>query len=198
MNQSAQALAAYPADVRPAPSPTRVAENANVKLQVEGLHKSYGDNEVLKGVSLKAKQRRRNQPDRRQRLRQKYDAALHQLSRTAGRRGDHPRRRQHRNAARPRRHPRAASGAAAKPAHATGDGVSTLQPVEPHDRAGEHHHGPAPGAGGATRKTPKTAHGATWTRLGCRPGWRISTRRFCPVASNSAWRLPGRWRWSRR
>ena len=25
------------------------------KLTVEGLHKSYGDNEVLKGVSLKAK-----------------------------------------------------------------------------------------------------------------------------------------------
>jgi ABC-type histidine transport system ATPase subunit len=26
----------------------------------------------------------------------------------------------------------------------------------------------------------------------------ISTRRSSPAASNSGWRLPGRWRWSRR
>ena len=55
MTQSAQALAAYPTDVRPAAKPVAVAENANVKLQVEGLHKRYGDHEVLKGVSLNAR-----------------------------------------------------------------------------------------------------------------------------------------------
>lgn len=55
MNQSAQALAAYPTDVRPATQPVAVAENANVKLQVEGLHKRYGEHEVLKGVSLNAR-----------------------------------------------------------------------------------------------------------------------------------------------
>ncbi|WP_010166735.1 ABC transporter ATP-binding protein [Pseudomonas sp. PAMC 25886] len=55
MNQSAQALAAYPTDVRPAAKPVAVAENANVKLQVEGLHKRYGEHEVLKGVSLNAR-----------------------------------------------------------------------------------------------------------------------------------------------
>ncbi|AUO26640.1 ATP-binding cassette domain-containing protein [Pseudomonas sp. D8002] len=32
-----------------------MAENANVKLQVEGLHKRYGEHEVLKGVSLNAR-----------------------------------------------------------------------------------------------------------------------------------------------
>ncbi|OLY76106.1 amino acid transporter [Pseudomonas sp. ATCC PTA-122608] len=55
MNQSAQALATYPTDVRPATQPVAMAENANVKLQVEGLHKRYGEHEVLKGVSLNAR-----------------------------------------------------------------------------------------------------------------------------------------------
>src|SRR5471032_292992 len=55
MNQSAQALAAYPTDARPATKPVVVAENANVKLQVEGLYKRYGEHEVLKGISLQAR-----------------------------------------------------------------------------------------------------------------------------------------------
>ena len=53
MNQSAQALAAHPTHVA-APRPSVVAAGANVKLKVEDLHKSYGDHEVLKGVSLNA------------------------------------------------------------------------------------------------------------------------------------------------
>ena len=51
MNQSAQALAAYPVDV-----PVTQAATAAVKLQVEGIHKRYGEHEVLKGVSLNARQ----------------------------------------------------------------------------------------------------------------------------------------------
>ncbi|WP_202978032.1 ABC transporter ATP-binding protein [Pseudomonas nabeulensis] len=51
MNQSAQALAAYPVDV-----PVAKAATAAVKLQVEGIHKRYGEHEVLKGVSLNARQ----------------------------------------------------------------------------------------------------------------------------------------------
>ncbi|MBN2976731.1 histidine/lysine/arginine/ornithine ABC transporter ATP-binding protein [Pseudomonas fluorescens] len=50
MNQSAQALAAYPVDTSVANSAT-----AAVKLQVEGIHKRYGEHEVLKGVSLNAR-----------------------------------------------------------------------------------------------------------------------------------------------
>ena len=53
MNQSAQALAAHPTHTA-APRPNVVAAGANVKLKVEDLHKSYGDHEVLKGVSLNA------------------------------------------------------------------------------------------------------------------------------------------------
>ncbi|AZE61997.1 MULTISPECIES: ABC transporter ATP-binding protein [Pseudomonas] len=51
MNQSAQALAAYPVDV-----PVTNAATAAIKLQVEGIHKRYGEHEVLKGVSLNARQ----------------------------------------------------------------------------------------------------------------------------------------------
>ena len=50
MNQSAQALAAYPMD-----TPAANTSTAAVKLQVEGIHKRYGDHEVLKGVSLNAR-----------------------------------------------------------------------------------------------------------------------------------------------
>jgi len=50
MNQSAQALAAYPTDV-----PAANTSTAAVKLQVEGIHKRYGDHEVLKGVSVNAR-----------------------------------------------------------------------------------------------------------------------------------------------
>ena len=51
MNQSAQALAAYPMDV-----PVGKTATAAIKLQVEGIHKRYGEHEVLKGVSLNAHQ----------------------------------------------------------------------------------------------------------------------------------------------
>ena len=51
MNQSAQALAAYPMDV-----PVGNTATAAIKLQVEGIHKRYGEHEVLKGVSLNARQ----------------------------------------------------------------------------------------------------------------------------------------------
>ena len=51
MNQSAQALAAYPLDV-----PVGKTATAAIKLQVEGIHKRYGEHEVLKGVSLNARQ----------------------------------------------------------------------------------------------------------------------------------------------
>lgn len=51
MNQSAQALATYPVDV-----PATKAATAAIKLQVEGIHKRYGEHEVLKGVSLNARQ----------------------------------------------------------------------------------------------------------------------------------------------
>ncbi|WP_338475218.1 ABC transporter ATP-binding protein [Pseudomonas khavaziana] len=51
MNQSAQALATYPVDV-----PVTNAATAAIKLQVEGIHKRYGEHEVLKGVSLNARQ----------------------------------------------------------------------------------------------------------------------------------------------
>lgn len=47
MNQSAQALATYPVETPAAP----IAKAAAVKLQVEGIHKRYGEHEVLKGVS---------------------------------------------------------------------------------------------------------------------------------------------------
>ncbi|WLI04734.1 ATP-binding cassette domain-containing protein [Pseudomonas sp. FP597] len=50
MNQSAQALAAYPVD-----TPVANSATAAVKLQVEGIHKRYGEHEVLKGVSLNAR-----------------------------------------------------------------------------------------------------------------------------------------------
>jgi histidine transport system ATP-binding protein len=50
MNQSAQALAAYPID-----TPATKTSTAAVKLQVEGIHKRYGDHEVLKGVSVNAR-----------------------------------------------------------------------------------------------------------------------------------------------
>ena len=50
MNQSAQALAAYPID-----TPAANTSTAAVKLQVEGIHKRYGDHEVLKGVSVNAR-----------------------------------------------------------------------------------------------------------------------------------------------
>ncbi|WP_017735476.1 ABC transporter ATP-binding protein [Pseudomonas sp. CBZ-4] len=50
MNQSAQALAAYPMD-----TPAANTSTAAVKLQVEGIHKRYGDHEVLKGVSVNAR-----------------------------------------------------------------------------------------------------------------------------------------------
>ncbi|MCR4542433.1 ATP-binding cassette domain-containing protein [Pseudomonas sp. 18.1.10] len=50
MNQSAQALAAYPID-----APAANTTTAAVKLQVEGIHKRYGDHEVLKGVSVNAR-----------------------------------------------------------------------------------------------------------------------------------------------
>ncbi|PHX42957.1 amino acid transporter [Pseudomonas sp. NZIPFR-PS2] len=51
MNQSAQALAAYPVD-----EPVAQPVTAAIKLQVEGIHKRYGEHEVLKGVSLNARQ----------------------------------------------------------------------------------------------------------------------------------------------
>lgn len=53
MNQSAQALATYPVD---APLAAKTAtDTAAIKLQVEGIHKRYGEHEVLKGVSLNAR-----------------------------------------------------------------------------------------------------------------------------------------------
>jgi histidine transport system ATP-binding protein len=53
MNQSAQALATYPVD---APLAAMTAtDTAAIKLQVEGIHKRYGEHEVLKGVSLNAR-----------------------------------------------------------------------------------------------------------------------------------------------
>ena len=51
MNQSAQALAAYPID-----EPVAKPATAAIKLQVEGIHKRYGEHEVHKGVSLNARQ----------------------------------------------------------------------------------------------------------------------------------------------
>ena len=50
MNQSAQALATYPVD-----EPVTQTATTAVKLQVEGIHKRYGEHEVLKGVSLNAR-----------------------------------------------------------------------------------------------------------------------------------------------
>ncbi len=38
------------------------------KLTIEGLHKSYGDHQVLKRRFAQGQHRRRHQPDRRQRL----------------------------------------------------------------------------------------------------------------------------------
>ena len=50
------------------------------KLIVEDLHKKFGDNEVLKGVSLRAQGRRRHQHYRFKRFRKKYASSLHQFS----------------------------------------------------------------------------------------------------------------------
>jgi ABC-type histidine transport system ATPase subunit len=50
---------------------------------------------------------------------------------------------------------------------------------------------------GAASRKPKTAP-AIWTRLAWQRGWRTNIRRSSPAASNSGWPLPGRWRWSRR
>ena len=51
---------------------------------------------------------------------------------------------------------------------------------------------------GCARKKPKTAPGATWTRSAWPPGWPTNTRRSCPAVSNSGWRLPAHWPWSRK
>ncbi|MNF31815.1 Histidine transport ATP-binding protein HisP [compost metagenome] len=58
MNQTAYALPAAPAGIlstRPAAQARSVAASDLFKLRVADLHKRYGDNEVLKGVSLDAR-----------------------------------------------------------------------------------------------------------------------------------------------
>ncbi len=51
---------------------------------------------------------------------------------------------------------------------------------------------------GCSKKTPRTVLAAIWTRSACRRGWPTSTRRFSPVVSSNAWRSPARWPWSRK
>lgn len=89
MNQSAQALAAHPADLAVS-RPTAVAASASVKLKVQDLHKSYGEHEVLKGVSLNASKGDVISLIGASGSGKKHPAALHQLPRTTRRRGDYP------------------------------------------------------------------------------------------------------------
>ena len=44
---------------------------------------------------------------------------------------------------------------------------------------------------------PKSAPASIWRRSVWRHGWNSNIRRIFPAASSSAWRLPARWRWSR-
>lgn len=50
----------------------------------------------------------------------------------------------------------------------------------------------------AARRTPKTVPAATWTKSGCRRGWLINTRHSSPAASSSVSPSPAPWPWSRR
>jgi ABC-type histidine transport system, ATPase component len=51
---------------------------------------------------------------------------------------------------------------------------------------------------GVSKKRLKKVLGATWTRSACLRGLPVNTRHFCPAASNSGWLLPGHWQWNRK
>ena len=71
-------------------------------------------------------------------------------------------------------------------------GVPALQPVPAHDHHGEHHRGTHPGAG----PQPQGDHGRGPGPAGPGRAWAtadVPTRRSSPAASSSAWPSPARW-----
>ena len=63
---------------------SRSPEMAEPLLKLEGIHKRFGDLEVLRGIDLEVDERRSRLRDRAERLRQEHDAALHQPARAPG------------------------------------------------------------------------------------------------------------------
>ena len=96
-------------------------------LSVEGLHKSFGKLEVLRGIDLARRRARGRLPDRRLRLGQVDAPALRQPARADRRRADRRRRRGD-HGARRRRQPRPAQDR---------DRLPVVQPLPAHDRARE-------------------------------------------------------------
>jgi ATPase subunit of ABC transporter with duplicated ATPase domains len=166
------------------------------KLEVQDLHKRYGSHEVLKGVSLKAAAgdvisiigssgsgkstflrciNLLEQPHAGKILLNNEELKLVAKGRRAqGRRSE----------------------TAATHAFAPVDGVPAFQPVVAHDRAGKHHGSAGARAGrvqgrsaGKSRALPEQS--GRGSPQDAYPG-------ICPAASSSAWRLPVRWRWSRK
>ena len=172
-------------DRRPAAAPAAVA--------IRDLRKSFGPLEVLKGVSLQRRGRRRDLDPRRLRLRQVDDAALHQHARGAGRR------RGPRSAARRSRSRRTAA-AACEPADGgqvdrirsqRRDGVPELQSLVPHDGARERHRGAGARAEAAAGRMPSPRPRRCSPRSAS-PRSATTIRPISPAASSSAPRSPAR------
>ena len=72
-----------------APAEARTADGPMLRL--EGVHKSFGELHVLRGVEPRGRPRRRRLRDRPERLRQEHAAALHQPARAARQGPDLPR-----------------------------------------------------------------------------------------------------------
>ena len=166
---------------------------AEPMLKLEGIHKRFGDLEVLRGIDLEVAGRGRLRA-RPERLRQEHAAALHQPARAARGGRDLPR----------------GPGHLQGPGSATGEPAGELDFVRqrvgivfqqfnlfPHKTALENVT-MAPEKvlgrstrGGAGEGRPRCSSGSA------SPTSSTSTPSGSPAASSSASRSPGRWRWTR-
>ena len=172
------------------------ASGMNAMVKAEGVHKSFGPVEVLKGIDLEVAPREVFCLDRPVRLRQVHLPALHQPPGEDQRRAAVRRRRTGRLPAAGRQALRAEGPRGRGPAPRHRHGLPALQPLPAHDRAGERHGGAGPGQAARARPSGPGARAAA-----AGPGRASATRptatpRSSPAASSSGSPSPGRWRWS--
>ena len=114
---------------------------AEPMLKLEGIHKRFGELEVLQGRRPRGRQRRSRLRPRAERLRQEHPAALRQPARAARGGRDLPRGPRHLQGP-GLGHRRAELGARLRPP-AGRDGLPAVQPLPPQDGAGERDDGAA-------------------------------------------------------
>ena len=150
-------------------------------VRLEAVHKSFGDNEVLKGIDLEVATRRGADDHRPERKREEHAPALRQPARAAERRADLLRGRGD--------HPQGNRRLGHAPADR--DGVPAVQPLPAPDRDGQPdaRHAPDPPPAARRGRAARAGAARAGRALRRRPS---SIRTSSPAASSSGSRSPAR------